>query len=246
MVDDVGIGRLFRAIRLRLGWRQLDVSEKAQVSRALYSAIERGHLDRVPLGTLRRIAAVLEIRLPIEPSWRGGQIERVLSGRHAAMEERITAMLVAAGWEVRPEASFNNFGERGVIDLVAWHPGRRTLLLVEIKTELVDPSGLLMVTDRRRRLAGVIARDSGWGPAIVAQWVVLADGRTNHRRVAEYRSLLRAAFPADGRSVPAWLRDPAAPVAALWFLPDAAGRSTGRTPQGPNRVPTQPARPPRA
>ena len=113
MVDDVGIGRLFRAIRLRLGWRQLDVSEKAQVSRALYSAIERGHLDRVPLGTLRRIAAVLEIRLPIEPSWRGGQIERVLSGRHAAMEERITAMLVAAGWEVRPEASFNNFGERG-------------------------------------------------------------------------------------------------------------------------------------
>lgn len=216
------------------------------MSRALYSAVERGHLDRVPLGTLRKVAAVLEIRLPIEPSWRGGRIERVISGRHAAMEERITAMLVAAGWEVRPEASFNHFGERGVIDLVAWHPGHRTLLLVEIKTELVDPSGLLLVADRRRRLASVIARDSGWKPAIVAQWVVLADGRTNHRRVAEHRTLLRAAFPADGRSIPGWLRDPASPIDALWFLPDAAGRSTGRTSQGPNRVPTRPALPPRA
>lgn len=237
----MGIGRLFRSLRLRLGWRQLDVSEKAGVSRAAYSAIERGQLDRVPLGTLRSLATVLEVRLLIEPSWRGGRIERVLSGRHATMEERVAAMLVAAGWEVRPEASFNSFGERGVVDLVAWHPGRRTLLLVEIKTELVDPSGLLMVADRRRRLAGVIARDSGWNPSTIAQWVVLADGRTNHRRVAEHRSLLRAAFPADGRAVPGWLHDPASTLDALWFLPDATARSTGRTAQGPNRVPTRPA-----
>lgn len=245
-MDDVGIGRLFRGLRLRLRWRQLDVADKARVSRALYSAIERGHIDRVALGTLRKVAAVLEVRLPIEPSWRGGRIERVISGRHAAMEERVTAMLVVAGWEVRPEASFNNFGERGVVDLVAWHPGRRTLLLVEIKTVLVDPSGLLMVADRRRRLAGVIARDSGWKPAIVAQLVVLADGRTNQRRVAEHRSLLRTAFPADGRSVPGWLRDPAAPIDALWFLPDATTRSAGRAVNGPNRVPTRSARPPGA
>lgn len=238
-MDDVGIGRVFRGVRLRLGWRQLDVSEKAGVSRALYSAIERGQLDRVPLGTLRKVAAVLEVRLPVEPSWRGGRIERVISGRHAAMAERVTAMLVAAGWEVRPEASFNNFGERGVVDLVAWHPGRRALLLVELKTELVDPNGLLMVTDLRRRLASVIARDSGWRPLIVAQWVVLAEGRTNHRRVAEHRSLLRAAFPADGRSIPAWLHDPSSPIDALWFLPDATARSTGRTAGGQQRVSTR-------
>jgi hypothetical protein len=190
-----------------------------------------------------RFAAALEVRLPIEPSWRGGQIERVISGRHAAMAERLTAMLVAAGWEVRPEASFSHFGERGVVDLVGWHPGRRTLLLIEIKTELVDPSSLLMVADRRRRLASVIARDSGWSPLTVAQWVVLADGRTNHRRVAEHRSLLRSAFPADGRSIPGWLHDPSQPLDALWFLPDATARSTGRTAQGPNRVPTRSARP---
>lgn len=238
-MDDVGIGRVFRQVRLRIGWRQLDVSSKARVSRALYSAIERGQLDGVPLGKLRKVASVLEVRLPIDPSWRGGLIERLVSGGHAAMAERVTAMLVAAGWDVRPEASFSHFGERGVVDLVAWHPGRRTLLLVEIKTTLVDPSGLLMVADRRRRLASVIARDSGWSPTIVAQWVVLANGRTNHRRVAEHRSMLRAAFPADGRSIPGWMLDPAAPLDALWFLPDAPARSTGQAARGPNRVPTR-------
>jgi transcriptional regulator with XRE-family HTH domain len=238
-MDDLGIGRLFRQLRLRLGWRQVDVADRAGIARSVYSDAERGHIDQLTVATLRRIATALEVRLLIEPSWRGGRIERVLSGRHAAMAERVTSMLVNLGWEVRPEASFNSFGERGIVDLVAWRPTFRTMLLIEIKTELVDPSGLLAVTDRRRRLAAVIARDSGWTPAVVAQWVVLANGRTNHRRVAEHRSLLRAAFPADGRSVARWLKEPSKPVDALWFLPDVAGSSAGRAVPGPNRVATR-------
>ena len=238
-MDDLGIGRLFRGIRLRLGWRQVDVADRAGVARSVYSDAERGHIDQLGLATLRRIASALEVRLLIEPSWRGGRIEHVLSGRHAAMAERVTSMLVAAGWTVRPEASFNHFGERGVVDLVAWHAETRMLLLIEIKTELVDPNGLLATTDRRRRLANVIARESGWDPAAVAQWVVLADGRTNHRRVTAHQALLRAAFPADGRSISGWLKEPSRPMDALWFLPDVAGGSTGRAAAGPSRVPTR-------
>ena len=242
-MDDLAVGRLLRRLRLRLGWRQEDVAAKAGISRQLYSLIERGHVDRVPFGTLRRIAAVLEVRLTMEGSWRGGQIERVLSGRHSAMAERLAAMLARADWEVRPEASFNHFGERGVVDLVAWHPQRRMLLLVEIKTELVDVSDLLAVTDRRRRLGGVIARERDWTPDAVAQWVVLDDGRTNQRRVAQHRTMLRAAFPADGRAIPGWLSDPGEPLNALWFLPDANGSGARRTAAGPNRVPTRRAKP---
>lgn len=240
-MDDVGIGRLFRGLRLRLGWRQVDVADRTGIARSVYSDAERGHIEQLTVATLRRIATVLEVRLLIEPTWRGGRIERVISGRHAAMAERVTAMLVEAGWTVRPEASFNHFGERGVVDLVAWHAATRTLLLIEIKTELVDPSGLLVATDRRRRLASVIARESGWNPDVVAQWVVLAEGRTNQRRVAEHRSLLRAAFPADGRAIAGWLAKPGGPLDALWFLPDVAVGGTGRTARGPARVPTRPA-----
>jgi transcriptional regulator with XRE-family HTH domain len=178
-MDDTAIGRLFRQLRLRLGWRQEDVAVKAGIARSVYSEVERGHFGDVKVATLRKVAGVLEVRLTLEAGWRGGRIERVISGRHAAMAERITEMLVGAGWEVRPEASFSHFGERGVVDVVAWHPARRTLLLVEIKTELVNVNGLLEATDRRHRLAAAIAGDRGWNPNLVAQWVVLAEvGRT--------------------------------------------------------------------
>lgn len=75
---------------MRLGWRQVDVADRAGIARSVYSDAERGHLDQLTIATLRRIASALEVRLNIEPTWRGGRIERVLSGRHAAMAERVT------------------------------------------------------------------------------------------------------------------------------------------------------------
>jgi hypothetical protein len=117
------------------------------------------------------------------------------------MAEIATRLLLDAGWEVQPEVSFSHFGERGVVDLVAWHPLHQDVALVELKTELADVNDLLAVTGRRRRLAGVIGEQFGWRPETVAQWVVLAPSRTNARRVAEHRTLLRAAFPSDGRAI---------------------------------------------
>ena len=120
--------------------------------------IERGHLDGLTIGKLRRVAGVLEVELAVEARWRGGALERSLAHRHAAMSEAVTRLLQGAGWEVRPEVSFSHFGERGVVDLVAWHAERHVLLLIELETEIVDVNQLLGVTDRRRRLAHVIAR----------------------------------------------------------------------------------------
>ena len=224
-MDDLAVGRLFRQLRIRLGWPQEVVASKAGIARTTYSEIERGLLDRISLGRLRRVAAVLEIRLPSTPRWRGADLDRMLSAGHAAMSERVAKLLVDAGWEVQPEVSFNHFGERGVVDLVAWHAASRTLLLIELKTELVDVNDLLAVTNRRRRLATTIAEPFGWRPRCIAQWVVFANSRTNHRRVASHRTVLRAAFRSDGRSIAGWLASPAEPTSAMWFLPDSDGSS---------------------
>jgi transcriptional regulator with XRE-family HTH domain len=220
-MHDLAIGRVFRRLRQRRDWRQADVAARARISDSLYSELERGQLNGVSLGRLRRVAAVLEVDLYLEPRWRGGTLERLVSGRHAAMTEAVTTVLIAAGWEVRPEVSFNVYGERGIVDLVAWHAATRTLLLVEIKTELTDLNGLLGVADRRRRLASQIAASCGWEPITISEWIVVAEGRTNRRRVAEHRTMLKAAYPADGRSVAGWLANPDAPMRALWFLPDS-------------------------
>lgn len=227
-MDDLAIGRLFRELRIRLGWPQRVVAGRAGVSRSAYSEIERGRIGTVSIDRLRRVAAVLEVRIRLAPSWRGAAIDIVLSARHSGMAERVTQLLVGAGWEVRPEVSFNWYGERGVTDLVGWHPASRTLLLIEIKTELADVSALLAVTDRRRRLATHIGESLGWKPAVVAQWVVVADSRTNQRRLAAHRTLLRSAFPVDGRAVAGFLANPtrrAGGLNTLSFLPDSTASS---------------------
>jgi transcriptional regulator with XRE-family HTH domain len=78
-VDDLAIGRLFREIRLRLNWPQKIVASRAHISEGAYSAIERGLFETVPIGKLRRVAAVLEVRLPLEPA--GGGRPSIASSR---------------------------------------------------------------------------------------------------------------------------------------------------------------------
>ena len=93
------------------------------------------------------------------------------------------------------------------------------LLVIELKTEIVEVGMLLGRMDQRRRLAANIARRNGWDPVAVSTWVVIADGRTNRRTVAAHQSVLRRKFPVDGRSVRRWLGDPRDRIDALGFLP---------------------------
>src|SRR3970040_3074894 len=119
----------------------------------------------------RAAAGALDIRVELVPRWRGGYLDRLPRGRHAAMSEAVTRLLIGSGWEVAPEVSFNHYGERGVIDLVAWRPAARTLLIVELKTEIVDVNELLGVMDRRCRIAPPAGRGGGWVAHGPAGWV---------------------------------------------------------------------------
>ena len=238
-MSDVRIGITFRAVRRRLGLRQTDVARRARVSPTLVSRIERGQIGSIGLTRARRVSEVLEIRLDVVASWRGGELERVLNARHASMADLALALFEAAtGWETASEVSFSIYGERGVIDIIAWHEATRTLLIIELKTELVDPQGLVGTMDRRRRLAHKIVEERGWRPAHVATWVILADTRTNRRHVAQHARLLRGAFPANGFGMRRWLRRPDGAVAALSFLPYPSGMTVSRDAGAPRRVRT--------
>jgi hypothetical protein len=200
----------------------------AGLSDATISRIERGHLDRLTLATLERVTGVLEISLDLVPRWRGGEVDRMLARRHSLLHEAFAKHLRPySGWMFRPEVSFSIYGERGVIDMLAWHASSGMVLVVEFKTELVDINDLVGSMDRRRRLAIQIARDLGWRAVAASCLVVLLDTRTNRRRVAEHRTVLRAAFPADGRRLRTWLRGPREAVAMLAMWPDANKDTTG-------------------
>ena len=219
-MDDRRIGTALRAIRQRKGWRQIDLASRAGVSASLVGRVERGSLATIPLGTIRRVIEATGARFDPMLRWDGASLDRLLDARHAAMHEAMAAFFTGLdGWVSEPEVSFSIYGERGVIDVLAWHPVRRMLLVIELKTEIVDVSALLGTMDRRRRLASQIARERGWDPVAVSTWVVLADGRTNQRALAAHRGVLRTKFPIDGRAMRRWLQDPAERVDALGFLP---------------------------
>ncbi len=224
-MDDARVGAAFRAVRIRRGWRQVDVALRASVSRSQISMLERGHVGSVAVDSLRQVAAALDMRIDLVARWRGGELDRLLNARHAALSDAVAAWLISLGWEVAPEVSFAIYGERGWIDLLAWHAPTRTLLVIEIKTEIVDVQEMIGIVDRKTRLASVIARDRGWVAAKLARMVIIGEGATNRRRVLAHASLLGSAFRADTRACRAWLRRPAESLSGLMFFSDATGGS---------------------
>jgi transcriptional regulator with XRE-family HTH domain len=220
-MDAPRIGRIVRAVRTRLRLRQVDVAKRAGVSPSVVARIEQGRLLDVSLRSLLAVCDALDIRLDLVAWWRGGELDRMLNAKHAALAESATAFLLAEpGWEVRAEVSFNIDGERGVVDLVAWHAASRTVLLIELKTDIVDVGEHIGTFDRKRRLAGRIAAQLGWRAEHAGCVLIVREGTTNRRRVEQHGLTLRSSLPDDGRRFRSWLRAPAGRLAAIAFLSD--------------------------
>jgi transcriptional regulator with XRE-family HTH domain len=218
-MDDVGIGRALRAVRVKKGLRQADVATRAALSQQTVSAIEGGRLEGITLGTLRRVAVALEARVVTSVRWQGADLDRLLGARHSAMHEELARVFAGLpAWVASPEVSFAVFGERGVVDILAWHASTRSLLVIEIKTELADLQETLGTLDKKVRLAPAIAKERGWSATSVSAWLVIAEGSTNRRRVADHEAMLRAALPASGPMLRAWLAAPSGAIRGLSFL----------------------------
>ena len=235
-MDDVRFGTVFRTVRQRRGWRQIDVADRSGVSQSVVSRIERGHLGPQSIDSVRAVAHTLEIRVGLVAQWRGGDLDRLINRRHSALHESVARMFrdELPAWILAPEVSFSIYGERGIIDILAWHPGRRALLVIELKTDLADMNELVGTFDRKVRLAREVAEKRGSDPVSVSAWLIVAYSRTNRRRVEAHRAMLAAALPDDGRTVRRWLHDPIRTVNGRSFWPNMPWR-TGRPESTPIR-----------
>ena len=148
----------------------------------------------------------------------------------------VIEMLGAQGWKAVPEVSFSIYGERGFIDLLAWHESSRSLVVIDLKTEIVEVNEMLGVLDRKARLAAGIARDRGWSALTVSTWLVMAESSTNRARVRAVDAMLRAALPVRGSAVKAWLRKPVGRIAGLSFFQNFSGSSGKQALAGQQRV----------
>jgi len=227
-MDDVRVGRFVRMARLRLGGRQLDLAERAGVSQQQISLIERGHLEGVPLRTLRQVLRAVDASADLDVRWRGGAIDRLLDERHAALVGASVETLRADGWETRVEVTYSSYGERGSIDALGWRPAEAALVVEEAKSDLASVEQTLRKHDEKVRLAPAIVRErEGWVPRAVGRLLVLPDTRTSRRRLERAGAALRSAYPLGQREVRAWLRRPVGPMGGVLLLPDTSGRGAG-------------------
>jgi transcriptional regulator with XRE-family HTH domain len=238
-MDDLAFGRLVRLARIERRWRQSDLAVRVGVSRSTVSRVERGHLGEISFDTVRAIAAAVDIRVQVQARARAVDIDRVMNARHSAMADYLASWIASfSGWIVRPEVSFSEYGERGVIDLLGWHASTRSLLVAEVKTELLEFGSLLGKLDAKDRLAPVAARRFDWNPIAVSTCLLVADSSTNRRRAAAHAALLRAALPGSGPTLARWLRHPSGTVRAMRFVPDARPGHVRNGFAGPSRIKT--------
>ena len=238
-MDDLRLGAVIRHVRQARGWRQADLAARANASTSAISRIERGILGPQSVDAVRAIAAALEIRVDLVPRWRGGDLDRLLNAGHSKLHESVARTVRDRwpAWELAPEVSFSIYGERGVIDILAWHPGRRALLVIELKTDIVDVNELLGTLDRKRRLAAKIGADRGSDAVAVSAWLIVRDSRTSRRRVQAHAAMLAGPLPDDARAVRRWLRDPVGRVGGLSFWTDSHGVGVRHTDCPIRRVP---------
>jgi transcriptional regulator with XRE-family HTH domain len=226
--------------RIRRGWRQDDLAAGCGLSRGTISRIERGHLQELSIGSLRRVCHCLDIRVELLPRSRLGDADRLTNARHAALAEFVVTWLAKLdGWTVRPEVSFAFYADRGIVDVLGWHPARAAVLIVELKTEIVDVGELLGTLDRKRRVARQIAEQLGWRATGVGVCLLIADSMTNRRRVDAHAATLRAALPGDGRTLRRWLGEPIGDLRAMRFVSDARQGRVRSTFAAPRRIATR-------
>ena len=183
----------------------------------------------------------LGARAVLEISWRGAQLDRVLDEGHARLVGAVVERLLARGWTAEVEVSYSAFGERGSIDVLAWHPATATPAVFEVKTELGTVEGLLRPLDAKVRLGPGIARDQfGWRAARVARIAVFPDETTVRRQLARHRVVMDQALPSSTVEVRRWLDAPVVELRACWFPPAIShDPALMRNPSAVQRVSTQ-------
>ena len=208
------IGRAIATVRTARHVTVAGLAEASGVSGGAISKIEHGRLPGVTVATLAAVCDPLDIRLELVPS---GPLLRGLHERsdfvHARCAEAVIEELRSAGWEVREEVPIGDGQGLGFVDILAFHPRRRILLIVEVKTQLRDIGGMLRTLAWYGREAPRVVAPFGWSPNGVA--IALVALASDEVRTAATHATVRREFPT---SLSDWLRAPEADARMLGVI----------------------------
>ena len=165
-------GRTARQTRIALDLTQQAVADALGTSRSFIARVELG-TARVSLGDVERMSKALGMRVTMTIAPPIFLRERRVSDLvHARCVAYVARRLKAEGWLVAREVDVSSRGVHGWIDLLAFDPVTRTLLIIEVKTRLDDLGGLRRQVGWYERRAWAAARTQGWQPRVASTWLV--------------------------------------------------------------------------
>jgi transcriptional regulator with XRE-family HTH domain len=194
------IGSICRGRRAELDLTQAAVSQALGISRSYYAAIEAARANP-SIALVDRIGETLGLRVGLVASPIVAITDPVVRDAvHARCSAYVMRRLQSAGWLVLREVEIADGRLRGWIDLLAFDPRTRTLLIVEIKTSIDD-------IGRLERQIGWYARavatavPAAWQPARVVAWVLALASADVDEVIARHRAILASGFPGRAASM---------------------------------------------
>jgi transcriptional regulator with XRE-family HTH domain len=180
--------------RRALGWSQAELARRGRVSAGSVALLETGGLN----ATLEMVGRVLEpLGIVLDLRFRRPFSEgRQRDQGHAVCVAYVQRRLERAGWLVAREVEIWTTGARGWIDVLALSPDGRHLLVIEVKTVLLDVGQIERTVGWYQRQALGAARRLGWRPATTTAWLLLLMTESNEAAIRGNREALAQSFPA--------------------------------------------------
>jgi len=207
------VAQLIRDARTMLDISQHDLAVAVGVTRAYIGRIEAGRANPT-VDLIDRLAQSLGIGVRLMGDLPVVESERQSDAVHAWCSGYVSRRLRRLGWEVRREVLVGSGNRRGWIDIVAFHPHTRTLLLIEIKTWLDDLGAVERQIGRYEQSWRAVAEAFGWRPALWSPWLLVTQTAQADEFIRRNRSTLRDAFPLRASAMRQILSGTAAQVPA--------------------------------
>jgi transcriptional regulator with XRE-family HTH domain len=213
------VGRVVRDARRLIGWSQRDLATRVGASQAAIWRLETDQPGRIDLALVEGVMEALGLRATIGIEGRHlDDRRRQRDGVHAVVNGFTARRLARLGWATATEVQIGDQQPRGWLDLLAFRPEDQSLVVEEVKTEILDMGGLQRSLSFYAREARLVAAGLGWPARSVTVLLVGLDSEAMARRLVDNRAIVEQAFPGSVPGMAAWLADPGAPVPRGWTL----------------------------
>jgi hypothetical protein len=129
---------------------------------------------------------------------------------HARCVAYVVRRLERDGWLVAAEVEIGTRRFRGWIDVLAYRPADRALLVIEVKTVIDDVGRLLRTLGWYTRSSRVAAEALGWRPRQIVRVVAVLATEESDARIGANQALLRLELAGGAEQLLAWIRDSSA------------------------------------